>query len=159
MKNPLRRKCPGIEDAQSVEDGCNIANHYALEPLEPRVLLAADLGAGLDVSATWTNESNQPVLIAEAFDETTNSVRSDDVGLGLNSISGVLSPRDSHSGSQAPIDLDHLSGLFAKSSNQQFSSAISDPNSTELNTRDSAVNLHEVVFLDTAVDGLRNLTC
>ncbi len=112
MKGLFTRKHAKIEGAKQAHRCCpDSADPYALEGLEPRLLLAADLGAGLDLSTAWEREA--PV-VGEVFDELSRDKQFGDLQSGLSPLAGAI-----HTGtvneSAEPLDLTKLGGLFGNS--------------------------------------------
>ena len=108
MKNPFRRRSSKARAARPAEP-------YALEVLEPRVLLAADLGAGLDVTSAWANETQERSLVAEAFDEAAGETRFGDLSRELSPLAGAIR-QGIADGTAAPLDLAQLGGLLGDTS-------------------------------------------
>ena len=136
------------------------ADPYALEALEPRLLLAADLGAGLDVSAAW--DRDEP-LVAEVLDELSTDGRFGNLQGELSPLAGAI--RQSIGNETAePLDLTELGGLFGTTTIAVAVDTDSGPNSRNdtgeiiaQSENEFATIRTELVFIDAGVEDYQQL--
>ena len=136
------------------------ADPYALEPLEPRLLLAADLGGGLDVAAAL--DRDEPI-VGEVFDELSTEGRFGNLQNQLSPLAGAIRQGIDNETAE-PLNLTELGGLLGTSSDTAAGDTGAVPK-TQGDTseaivsgdRESAGARTELVFIDAGVDNHEQL--